>query len=249
MKYYNRRTDAAMMPSTFRWRKADAIHSNRDKDIMRYAPLVMKVVNKYDRQESRVGVFDKHDLIQCGFVGLIEGYDRIIKSKGEVNGNYLEINIKGTIDRYLNYQSTGVAIPEYQIQKFRAEKLAEMIFRSWMFGYRLEDMNSLDKSYASSLGQREHESYLEDSWDTVELRDMLTQVMLKLRAKERLILFLSFGIGMDKMSIKNIANKLEMSEIGVKKAKRVSLSKLNTEDNREFFKHFLNISIPIDENV
>ena len=70
MKYYNKRTDAIMMPSTFRWKHSNAIHSDRDKDIMKYAPLVMKVVNKFDRSDARVGVFDKHDLIQSGFVGL-----------------------------------------------------------------------------------------------------------------------------------------------------------------------------------
>ena len=47
MKCYDRNTDAIMMPSTFRWRYSNAIHSERDKDIMKYAPLVMKVVNTF----------------------------------------------------------------------------------------------------------------------------------------------------------------------------------------------------------
>ncbi len=239
MKYYNRRTDAAMMPSTFRWKHSDAIHSDRDKDIMKYAPLVMKVVNKYNRDESRIGVFDKHDLIQSGFVGLIEGYERIIKSDGKLNVNYLEINIKGTIDRYLNYQSTGVAIPEYQIQKIKSELLADRIFRAWTYGFKLEDMNSVSKSFYTSLDQRQIEEEWDKNWKTIELNDALTYIMLSLRPKERLILSLSYGLGMEKQSIKEMANSLGMSQIGIKKSKRRALNKLNTDGNREFFKDFL----------
>ena len=239
MKCYNRRTDAVMMPSTFRWRHVSAIHSERDVNIMKYAPLVMKVVNKYNREESRIGAFDKHDLIQSGFVGLIEGHDRIIKSDGKLNVNYLEINIKGTIDRYLNYQSTGVAIPEYQVQRIKSEMLADKLFRSWMYGYKLEDMNNVSKSFYTSLDQRQVEDEWEKNWRTQELSDSLSYIMLILRPKERLIISLFYGIGIEKLSIKEIANKLEMSQIGVKKSKERAMNKLNTPENREFFKDFL----------
>ena len=239
MKYYNRRTDAIMMPSTFRWKYSDAIHSERDRDIMKYAPLVMKVVNKFNRDDARVGVFDKHDLIQTGFVGLIEGYDRIIKSEGIVNVNYLEINIKGTIDRYLNYQGTGVAIPEYQLQKAKAEIVADRIFGAWMYSFRIDDINSkVDKEFTAAL--RQHETLKEEeSWDNVELNDELSNIMWQLTNRERDVINMSYGINLPKMSMKEIAEHFDLSMSGIEKVKRNAIKKLNTESNRIFFEKYL----------
>ena len=218
MKYYNRKTDEIMMPSTFRW-NAQISLSEREINIMKYAPLVMKVVNKFNRDDSRAGIFDKHDFIQSGFVGLVEGYDRIIKSDGKPNVNYLEINIKGTIDRYLNYQATGVAIPEYQMQKTKQEIVADRIFGAWMYSFRLDDINSktFGKAYSDSI-PNEHVWVL-DSYETEELNDMLSDILWCLTNKERDILTMSYGINHSKKSIKEISDHFNMSEIGVKKIK------------------------------
>ena len=232
MKYYNKRTDAIMMPETFRWRP-HAIHDERHVNIMKYASLVMKVVNKFNREDNRVGVFDKHDLIQSGFVGLIEGYDRIIKSEGKPNVKYLELNIKGTIDRYLNYQATGVAIPEYQLQKQKAEVMADRIFGAWMYSFRLQDYSPGTDILFENIVHRQ------DSFYNEELNEDLSDLMWQLTERERSILNMSFGVNLPKKSMKEMEEVLDLERTQIYRIKKRALEKLNSTKNRMFFAKYL----------
>ena len=237
MKHYNKRTDAAMMPSTFRY-DARAATDERDKEIMKYAPLVMKVVNKFNREDNRVGVFDKHDLIQSGFVGLVEGYDRIIKSDGIPNVNYLEINIKGTIDRHLNYQATGVAIPEYHLQKLKAEIVADRIFGAWMYSFRLDDIDK--KAYNSYKNHMStYDPMMLDSYDNEELSQELSDIMWQLTSREREVVSRSFGVNYPKTSENDLSLILNRDVRTIRRIKRKALMKLNTLRNRMMFEKYL----------
>ncbi len=238
MKYYNRKTDALMMPSTFRWNAKLALN-DREREIMKYAPLVMKVVNGYNREEGRIGVFDKHDLIQSGFVGVIEAYDRIVRDeKNKVNVNYIERNVKGTIDRYLNYQAKGIAIPEYQLQKTKAEIMADRIVSAFYFTFRLDDKSISGKTYAEFSSRIEYDQ-AQDSYRNEELSQLLSDAMLGLSEKERTIINMNYGITMEKVGMKYIANHLNMSEIGVKVAKKRALEKMKTLGNAIILQSFL----------
>ena len=240
MRSYNLNTDRIMMPSTFRW-DARNTTDEREAGIMKYAPLVMKVVNKFDRDEARIHVFDKHDLIQSGFVGLIEGYDRLkdldVEDQEKNDINYLMKNIEGTINRYLNYQASGVAIPEYQIQKSKAEMFADAVFGAWMYSFKLDDLNpnSIRDSFADHL----QDDFGDDSYDNELLNEHLTTMLYQLPERERNILSYSYGIGYNKHSIKEIAIRLNLSEIRVKQIKKIALVKLNTEKNKGFIENFL----------
>lgn len=241
MRHFDKNTDRIMMPSTFRW-DARSARNERDVNIMKYGPLVMKIVNKYSREEKRIHIFNKHDLIQSGFVGLIEGYDRIIKSNGKVNVNYLERNIKGTIDRYLNYQSAGVAIPEYQIQKLRAEVVADRIFGAWMYSFRVDDINPQTlgvkpQRFVDAFHKADRSEV--DSFKNEELNELLSDFMWQLTNRERDILQYSYGVNLPKQSIREIAKLMNLSEISIKKIKAKALKKLNTDKNRLFSQLFL----------
>ena len=80
---------------------------------------------------------------------------------------------------------------------------------------------------------------LEESYDNEILNDHLTTMMYQLSERERNILSYSYGIGYDKLSIKDIAIRLNLSEIRVKQIKKTALIKLNTEKNRSFVENFL----------
>ena len=237
MKSYNKRIDAAMMPSTFRW-DARAARDEREKNIMKYAPLVMKVVNTFKTDDNRVGVFNKHDLIQSGFEGVISGYDSIIASEGTLNVAYLELRIRTYITRHLNYQATGVAIPEYQIDKLKAQVVADRIFGAWMYSFRLDDLNP--NAIKDRFSDHLFDEWDDSSYEIEELNELLSDVLWQLSNKERTIISMNYGIGYDdKMTMKDIANYLGMSEIGVKVAKKKALTKLNTEKNALHLANFL----------
>ena len=235
MKHYDRHTDALMMPSTFRWNAKLALNE-REKAIMGYAPLVMKVVNTFNRDDSRVGVFNKHDIIQSGFVGLVEGYDRIVRDEeNKLNVNYLEINIKGTIDRYLNYQATGVAIPEYQLQKAKAEIVADRIFGAWMYSFRLEDISISGKVYADFSYMMENP----DDYANEQLSQELSDLMWQLSSRERDVLNMSYGISVGKMSMVEMEKVLGIGRMQISRIKRGALKKLDTNKNRILFANYL----------
>ena len=228
-----------MMPSTFRW-DARNTKDERESGIMKYAPLVMKIVNKFNAEKT--DIFNKHDLIQSGFVGLIEGYDRLKEMKVEDqeknNINYLLKNIEGTINRYLNYQATGVAIPEYQIQKHKNELLADALlgaFKTKIFS--LDNLALSGKTFSEFSGFTEYD--YSDSYDNEMLNDHLTTMLYQLPERERLIISYSYGVGREKLSIRDIAKELKLSEIRIKQIKKIALVKLNQDKNRSFIENYL----------
>lgn len=237
MKSYNNDTDVIMMPSTFRW-NAHATTCERDKAIMVYAPLVMKVVNSFKRDDMRVGIFDKHDLIQSGFVGLIEGYDRIIASEGKTNVNYLELNIKGTINRHLNYQATGVAIPEYQLQKTKSEIVADRVISAFFYTFRLDDNSISGVTYGKFSSRIEYVDAM-DSYDNELLSEKLSDLMWGLPERDREVLNMSFGITVEKASENKIAKAIDKDVRTVRRIKKRALEELNTLRNALFMKDFL----------
>ena len=235
MKYFNREVDRIMMPSTFRWDARFAL-DDREKTIMKYAPLVMKVVNTFPREEERVGILTKHDMIQTGFVGLVEGYDAIQASDGKLNVKYLELRVNTSIKRAITSTSTGVHIPESAIRKTKAEEAADKLFGYWLYSFRIDDVDLFEKTYSSYM-QYVHR---DDSYDNEELEEKLSDLMWCLSDKERHIVRYNFGIGLEeKHSMKKIAKDLIMSEIGVKRAKLRAMSKLKLYANRLNFEKFL----------
>ena len=232
MKSFSREVDRIMMPSTFRWNAKGA--SDRDKEIMKYAPLVMKVVNEYSRNEDRIGILNKHDLIQQAFVGLVEGYDAIHRSKGTVNTKYLELRINTSIKRLIQSSSTGVAIPEYQIAKTKAEQAVDKLFGYWLHSFRITDLELFEKTYGSYMKYMQRQ----DSYDNEILEEQLLDGMLRLSERERDILKYSYGIGLPKQSMKQISSMLKMSLRTVERTKRKSIDKLRIILNKEDFNYY-----------
>ncbi len=236
MKYYNREVDRIMMPSTFRWDPRYAL-DDREKEIMKYSGSVMWIVNKFDRSDSRVGILDKHDLIQTGFLGLINGYNAIQREETRYETKaYLELRIKTEIKRSINKTATGVNIPESQINKTKAEMLADKLFGFWLHSFRIDDTELFEKTYGNYMRYM----HKEDSYDNEGLEQKLSDLMWILNDKERVILRDNFGISIDKKkSMKEIAKDLSMSEIGVKKAKDRALKKLRNHADRDLFEIYL----------
>ena len=172
-------------------------------------------------------------------LGLVEAYERIIKSEGKLNVAYLELNIKGTIDRYLNYQGTGVAIPEYQLQKSKAEIVADRVFGAWMYGFRTDDPNakSINDAYDTSIQRMDQ--FHEGSFYNDELNEELSTIMWELTTRERDIINMSYGVNLPKKSMKEISNILEMSLRGAEDAKKRALKKLNTLKNAMIMEKYL----------
>ena len=208
-------------------------HKKRnDKDVrdpMRFAKLVMKYALPIDRNESRIGVLDFNDILQNAFLGLLEGWKNIDWDKIENSpnrdktiANFLSARIIGSIKRENFKTAVGVRIPEHVISQTIKEEIQDRLFGNWMFNFKLDDYSPGTMLRYIDLIEDREESYRNHI-----LNDKLSDCLLTLPEKQRKILDWSFGLNLDKkMSIREISEKLGMSEIGVKKAKSRGLDKL-----------------------
>ena len=217
-----------------------------DDDMLNYIPLVIKITNKIDKSEGRIGVFSKLDLVQSGNVGLVEAWRKVdwdvigeAEEPEKKLANYLSARIDGNIKRDLNKGAIGVAIPESLIRKLKAEQIADKLFGNWMYSFRIDDYAPGTTLRMADVVEYDPED-LTSHYNNVLLNEHLSDVMLNLRQKERDIIRMSFGIDFDrKWKVNEIAEHFNMSEIGVKKAKRIALQKLKNEENTDYFKDFL----------
>lgn len=229
MEHFNRANNRRLMRDIGR-------HKERyDKDVrdpMRFAKLVMKYALPIDRNESRIGVLDFNDVLQNAFLGLLEGWKNIDWDKVEnadnrdkTIANFLSARIIGSIKRENFKTAVGVKIPEREITKTIKEEVAERIFGNWMFNFKLDDHSpGTMLRYIDLIEDRE------EPYRTHMLNAKLSGMLHRLPAKQRKILDWSFGLNLDnKMSIRDIADELNMSEIGVKKAKARALDKLRDD--------------------
>ena len=241
MKWYSKQTFTKFMKEV-----KNSPRITFDDDMLNYVPLVLKISNKIDNSEGRVGVYSRNDLVQSGNVGLSEAWKKVdwdmigdAEEPDKKLANYLSARIDGTIKRDLNKSAIGVAIPEYQIQKLKAEEIVDKLFGNWMYSFRVDDY--APGTTLKFIDVIEYDpGDLASHYNNVVLNDHLADVMLELRNKERDILKMSFGVDFDhKMTAKEIADHLGMSERGVKKAKAAAIKKLKTEANENYLKDFL----------
>lgn len=239
MKHFNGETYKRFLNDVGRHKKRN---DKNPKDMLRFAKLAMKFAFEVNREEQRAGIYDFNDIYQTAMLGLAKGWsnidwDKITKSANpdKTIANYLSSYIMGEIKSNLLKNSVGVNIPRHFVRKTMKEELEDLIFGNWQYLFKLDDYSpGTMLKYIDLIEDRE------EPYKNVILNDKLTTLLYTLPEKERRILDWNFGINLDKkMSMKEIAKELGMSEIGVKKAKLRALNKLKTEENEKLFEDFL----------
>ena len=237
MKQYNsdnfsryKKDVKASQPRNKPWHKY-----TRDELIIKFLPLVENIARKFRDSDAANGIVSLSDRIQFGHIGLIKAVDKIqweqitnSKDPEKTIKSYFAKRVRGAIRRATDTNRSGMRIPEHKLNDIRKNFEVEdnsMLFFNSMFDsidQQLDDENSY-------LYQIEDKS--KDPMRKEKLHGVIRNVMLKhLNDKEYHVIKLSYGLGCDKLSAKQIASKLNMqgtsSYVRVSQLKKQAIEKL-----------------------
>ncbi len=209
-------------------------YSNRDNLIIKYTPLVEKVARRFSTRQEASGVLSIDDFIQEGTIGLIKGVDKIdwelvnnAPNPAASLESFLTKRIKGAIRRGIDIHRGNMRIPEYKLNEIRKntnqdKKVVEMFFNSIFLSI---DNNLREDNPVFEIPDKSEE------YNTDILNKYILSIMeIHLNIKEFDILRMSYGLDCDKMSAKDIAEKLSMKEksahVRVSQIKKEAIQKL-----------------------
>ena len=217
---------------------------DREALILYYVPLVKKIVYKLVPSYSKY--VDVDDLMGCGIMGLIHAVDRFEPKKGVPFESFAYLRIKGEIIDYLRKQdfvSTSLrkriksvenAMESLEIQLGRTptdeelsnhlnidqDTLHKILDDAYTYNVMyLED--ALDSCLA--LPSENSSEMPEESYDQVELKEILAESIDSLSEREKLVVSLYY---FEDLSIKEIAQVLGVSESRVSQLHSKALMKL-----------------------
>ena len=207
---------------------------NYKKGVGRYYKWVIRLANQYNREYASIGVLDINDLISAGHVGLLQAWNKLdwelITAADEPDAHlwsYLKKRIKWSIRREIDKYSQHIATPINKIEKQRNEASYEdQIFVDLFPQF-------FDTAFPDLIEEMV-------PWKEIQLGEIMDDILLTYIKDYKHIQILRFAYGLDcnQLSIKDIANKFDMSEIGVKKVKARSIEKLRNEDVEKIIENF-----------
>ena len=207
----------------------------RDELIIKFMPLVENIARKFKDSDAANGVISLSDRIQFGNIGLIKAVDKIqwkqifnSKDPERTLKSYFSKRIRGAIRRATDANRSGMRIPEHKLNEIRNDfenyKNSELYF------------NSIFQSIDATIGDEDNmlmqiPDNSDDPMKKENLSSHILKTMLKhLSPKEYYVIKLSYGINCDKMSAKEIADKLEIkgssSYVRVSQLKKQAIDKL-----------------------
>ena len=207
----------------------------RDELIIKFLPLVENIARKFKDSDAANGIVSLSDRIQFGHIGLIKAVDKIVwstinesKDPEKTIKSYFAKRIRGAIRRATDTNRSGMRIPEHKLNDIRKNFENEnnsMLFFNSMFDSMDQQLDD-ENSYLYQI-----EDLSEDPMRKEKLHSVIRDIMLKhLDNKEYHVIRLSYGLGCDKMSAKQIASKLKMqgtsSYVRVSQLKKQAIEKL-----------------------
>ena len=219
-------------------------YSERDTIIIENLDTVWSVAFSFSTSDQASGVLSINDLLQAGSEGLTLAVDRIDWNVIEESDDptktlksFLSKRIRGAIRREIDINRGDMRIPEYKLNQIRKsdggdKKIVQMFFNSIF--------SSIDVEY-----DNEEDSALMQIPDTskkynIDIINAYLLGLMKANLSEREydVLRMSYGLDCDKMSAKEIAQKLNIegvaSYVRVSQIKRDAIDTLiNTVDKSQ----------------
>jgi len=189
-------------------------YPERDILIIENLPLVESVARKFSTSDQASGVLSINDMIQSGAEGLIHAIDRIDWNVVNESDNpektlmsFLSKRIRGAIRREIDINRGNMRIPEYKLNEIRKsdggdKKIVQMFFNSIFSSIDIEYENEED----NALMQIPDKS--KDYNIDIINKYLLGLMKTNLSEREYDVLRMSYGLDCDKMSAKEIADKL-----------------------------------------
>ena len=236
MKNYNNKNYArykadlkSSMPINKNWDEY-----TRDELIIKFLPLVENIARKFSTSDSAIGIMNISDLMSMGVIGLTQAVDKItwktIMSSNDQEKtikSYLAKRIRGAMRRGADANRSPMRIPEHKLNDIRKgfedDKEKQAMFYNSMF-------QSIDAAVEDDM-LPQFEDNSENPMKKEILHQKLVNIMLKyLSDKEFNVVRLSYGLGCDKLSAKQIAEKLDIkgssSYVRVSQLKKQAIDKL-----------------------
>jgi RNA polymerase sigma-B factor len=223
---------------------------DREALIMRHANLVRSIARRYT---GRGLVYD--DIVQSGYIGLIQAVDRFDPSRGVPLRAYAARTIEGEIMHLFRDRGWALRVPRSLQEMSRrmaalsermshrlgrpptAEELAEAsgedveCVSEALWAQRAYTVEPLTEGPVSEEGERtgaagRELSVDEPGFDGVLRRDTLERAIRQLPPRERAIVALRF---LDDLTQSEIATRMEISQMHVSRLLRASLDQLRDE--------------------
>jgi RNA polymerase sigma factor (sigma-70 family) len=207
------------------------ISDDREKIIVENMELVENIARKFSTTQQASGVLTINDLIQEGSIGLIHAVDKIdwdvITDSTEPERtlkSFLSKRIKGAIRRAIDINRGNIRIPEHKLNDMRKnseqeKKTIEVFFNSIF--------SSIDDNIDKFI---QVEDKTKDYNIDIMNKYLLSIMEAHLNIKEYDVLRMSYGLNCDKMSAKEIADKLKIdgtaAYVRISQIKRDAINKL-----------------------
>lgn len=209
---------------------------SRQELITVFLPLVENISRRFATSQQASGVMTINDLIQEGSIGLIAAIDRIDwVSLSESDDQELTLKsflgkrIRGAVRRSIDINRGDMRIPEHKLNEIRKNSGKDrMIVETFFNQIFLSIDNNPDMDDENSMFQIPDKS---EPYNIALLNAYLLGIMKEhLTEKEYEVIRLSYGLDCDKMSAKDIADKLEIngtaSYVRVSQIKKEAIDKL-----------------------
>lgn len=199
------------------------IKVQRGDEIEMYYPYVIQIANTFARDSVAIGALNFQDLVQAGYVGLVEGWNNLDHDRDQPEKwAFLKKRIKGSVRREIDKHGTTIKVPRRNLEEHR------------------RTVTSIDKILVNVFPKFfDEELVYEDdtrSWQAEQLGILLDDYFYKNFSNTDHVEILKSLFGIDRPErtpIKELANKYRKSEIGIKKIRQRMLDKLRNDETFE----------------
>ena len=195
----------------------------REDPLEIYYPWVIQIANTFTRDAIAIGALNLQDLVQAGYVGLLEAWDNIDEDRDQAQKwSFIKKRIKGNIRREIDNYGTFIKVPRRALEEHRKE------------------LTAIDKVLVNTFPKffdmivPEAEEIL--SWERVRLEELIDDYLYYNFPNKTHVNILkdSFGIDRDKkLSLKELASQYDLTEIAIKKIKSRMIDKIREDKDFE----------------
>ena len=188
-----------------------------------YYPWVIQIANTFTRDAVAIGALNLQDLIQAGYLGLLEAWDNVDEERDQAQKwSFIKKRIKFTIRREIDNHGAFIKVPRRALEDHRKHLTSiDKIL-----------VNAFPKFFEVILFNTEEVS----SWESVQLGELIDDYLYTNFSNYDHIEMLRafYGIDRDERStIKELAAGYGISEEAVRKAKSRLINKLKEDKNFE----------------
>ena len=209
------------------------IKAQRDTDFGNYLPWVSQIANAFARDSVAIGALNLQDLIQAGYVGLVEAYNTVDHDRDQAEKwSYIKKRIKWAIRREIENHGAFIKIPRRDIDKANAkltnvDKILVNTFAKFFDKSMIIEANNYSDSYENEQLGLLLDDYL---YDNIKNTDHVE------------IIRASYGIDRDKpMSMKELAIKYRTTPNYINQVKQRVIKSLKKDDEfKTIIKNFYN---------